>query len=497
MNKKLRFSLAITFFMAFFYANGQETVSYTLEDIVARAKAQSPAALRADTRRENLYWRYRLYLSDYNPQLRLRGTVPSYSQQFSSVVQPDGTIEFREVRQNFMDLELGLQQELAATGGTISVNSSTNRFDNFLAREGDPRTRWSGVPVNVRLLQPIFAFNQLKWNRKIEPIRYEESKREYAEEMEEISEWVTAMFFDFLVAQVNLDIATKNLTNTEEILKIERGRYNIGTTYEDKLLQVELQVLEAKQEVSQARLDMETAALRLKSYIGLNETVNVNLVLPDEIPQFDIDTDLAIDYAFQNRAVAIGFDRQRLEAEREIAMARGQRFQMNLNAEYGYNNAALMWGDIYSNPNTQALVSLGISVPILDWGRNKARMSMAKANQELTIYTIEQEIINFEQEVFTKVRNFLMLKERIEITQTSDDVADKRYEISFKRYQNGNVTITDLAIAQQEKDRNRRAYIQSLRDYWTAYYELRKLTLYDFDNKLLLYNPALEAEPSQ
>jgi outer membrane protein TolC len=237
---------------------------------------------------------------------------------------------------------------------------------------------------------------------------------------------------------------------------------------------------------------METSALRLKSYIGLNETVNVNLILPDEIAQFEINTDEAINYAFQNRAVAIGFDRQRLEAEQEIAWARGQRFQMNLNAEYGYNNAALMWGDIYSNPNTQALVSLGISVPILDWGRNKARMSMAKANQELTNFTIEQEIINFEQEVFTKVKNFEMLRERIEITKTSDEVADKRYEISFKRYQNGNVTITDLAIAQQEKDRNRRAFIQSLREFWTAYYELRKLTLYDFESQQLLYNPALE-----
>ena len=55
--------------------------------------------------------------------------------------------------------------------------------------------------------------------------------------------------------------------------------------------------------------------------------------------------------------------------------------------------------------------------------------------------------------------------------------------------QNGNVTITDLNIAQQEKDQNRRAYIQSLRDYWTAFYEMRQLTLYDFEFRQLLYNP--------
>lgn len=180
-----------------------------------------------------------------------------------------------------------------------------------------------------------------------------------------------------------------------------------------------------------------------------------------------------------------------MEAQADVAQARGQRFQMNLNASYGYNKAALMWGDIYSNPNTQALVNLSIGVPILDWGRNKARMSMAKANQKLTEFEIEQEIINFEQEIFTRVRNFIMLKDRLEITKTSDEVADKRYEISFRRYQSGNVSITDLGIAQREKDENRRSYVESLRDYWTAYFELRRLTLYDFENKELLYSPEM------
>lgn len=373
MNKNLILSLPIFFFLTFFTAYGQETVSFTLQDIISRAKSQAPASLQAETRRENRYWRYRLYQSNYNPQLRLSGTVPSYRQEFSNVQQPDGSIEFREVQQNLMDLELGLVQEIAATGGRISVNSSTNRFDNFIAVPGTPQTRWSGVPLNVRLSQPIFAFNPLKWDRKIEPLIYEESRRGYVEEMEAISQRVSEMFFDFLVAQVSLDIATKNLKNSEEILKIERGRYNIGTTYEDKLLQVELQVLEAKQDLARARLQMETNSLRLKSYVGLNETLALILIPPAEIPAFSIDVEEAIDFAFQNRSDALNFERQRLQAESDVAQARGQRFQMSFNASFGYNNAAFALNDIYVNPNTQALVSLGFQVPVLDWGRKIGR----------------------------------------------------------------------------------------------------------------------------
>lgn len=476
-------------FLAPNWAFSQERLTFTLEDIVSRAKSRSPAALRAETRKENRYWNYRFYQSNYNPQLRLGGTVPGFSQSVNNVIQPDGSIGFREVRQNLMDLELGMEQVIGATGGNISVNSSTNRFDNFLAPTGTPQTQWSGVPINVRFSQPIFAFNPLKWDKKIEPLLYEESKREYVEEMEQISQTVTQLFFDFLIAQVNFEIASKNLNNTQEILKIEQGRYNIGTTYEDKLLQVELQVLQARQDLAQARLDLEANSLRLKSYIGLNETADLTLIPPQDLPVFEIDIEQAIDYAFQNRAEALGFDRRLLQAESGIAQARGQRFNVQLNASYGLNNAALQWQDIFIDPNRQALVNLGFLVPILDWGRNKARMGQAEANKRLVEYTVEQDVINFEQEIFTKVRNFAMLRDRLEITKLSDEVADKRYEISLRRYQNGNVTITDLNIAQQEKDQNRRAYIQSLRDFWTAYFEMRQLTLYDFESRQLLYLP--------
>ena len=467
---------------------GQEKVNYSLQDIIARAKAQSTAALRTQTIRENRFWQYRLYLSNYNPQLRLNGTIPSYSQSVTNVTQPDGSIEFREVEQNMIDLELGLQQVISPTGGVVSINSSSSRFDNFLEPPG-VRTRYSGVPVNIRLNQPIFAFSPYKWDKKIQPLVFEESKREYVEQMEQISQVATQLFFDYLLAQVNLEIAEKNLVNTEDIYRIENGRYNIGTTSEDRLLQVELQVLQAKQGVTQAMLDMETSMLSLKSYVGLTESAEVQLVLPDDIPSVKVDVDRAIELAFQNRSVALGFKRQLLEAEEQVARARGQRFQMSLNASYGYNNAASTFENIYLNPNQQALVNLSISMPILDWGRSKARMEQARANQRLAEYTVEQETINFEQEIYSMARNFQMLEDRLEITELSDKVAEKRYEISRDRYLSGRVTITDLNIAQTEKDTNKRAYISSLREYWTAYYDLRQLTLYDFENNQLLYIP--------
>ncbi|MEP0714198.1 MAG: TolC family protein, partial [Algoriphagus sp.] len=364
-----------------------------------------------------------------------------------------------------------------------------SRFDNFISNPNQPQTQFLGTPINVRLQQPIFAYNPFKWDKKIAPLIFEESKREYVQELENVSALVTELFFNFLTAQVNVEIATKNLKNSEDIYAIEKKRYEVGMTFEDELLQIELQSLQAKQDLAQAKLDLESSSLAVNSYIGLNQSTEIKLLSPTEIPDFDVDVEQALDLAFKNRAEALGFDRRKLQAESEVARAKGQRFDATLNASYGTNNTASNWADVYGNPNTQALVNLGISVPILDWGRSKARMAQAMANQQLVDYTVQQEMVNFEQEIFTKVKNFLMIRERLNVTKLADEVAERRYDISLNRYQTGNVDITNLNIAQNEKDSNKRAFYASLRDFWVAYYELRSLTLYDFEKEELLYVP--------
>ena len=118
----------------------------------------------------------------------------------------------------------------------------------------------------------------------------------------------------------------------------------------------------------------------------------------------------------------------------------------------------------------------------MDWGRRKSAVKTAEALQKFTEYQVEQDIINFDEEVLTLVRQFEMLKEQIKITRVADDIAQRRYDITKNRFNIGKISITDMNIALTEKDAAKQNYIQSLRDYWEAYFDLRGLTLYDFEN---------------
>jgi outer membrane protein TolC len=461
--------------------------TFSIEEVIERALAQSPFAKQAETRKENRYWQYRSFKTNYNPQLRLNGGLPNYSQSFIPVRQPDGSIVFQSVNQTNSTANLGLEQPLHWTGGTISANTNFNYFND---RERDFQS-WNGTLLNVQLNQPLFGFNQLRWDRQTEPLRYEESKREFVEQMESISQEAADRFFGVLEAQTRQQISSFNLSNNDTIYKIEQGRYNIGTTSQDKLLQVELQLLRSRQDLAQAKLDLENASLALRIYLGLSDSDQIALELPENIPQFSIDLEEALQYAKQNRAAYLAFERRRLEAQRDVAQAKASRFQTSLIASYGLNNTAPNTSELYNDPQRQQQANITFSLPVIDWGRNKAMMRTAIANKKLNDYIITQEEVNFEQEIITQVRQFELLRLQLEITRKSDQVAQERYKVAQNRYLIGKIDITNLNIALTEKDDAKRGYIQALRSFWTAYYNLRRLTLYDFANRKLLYKSEL------
>ncbi len=483
MNNKVTITLAVLVLTSVSRISAQNI--FTLEDVIQRAKNQSPDSKTAETRKETGYWLYRYFKTGYNPQLVLSGTVPTYSQQYIAVQQPDGSIIYRAINQTNPGVNLGLEQPIRWTGGRISANTSLNYFNNISSRF----TQWSGQVVNIQLSQPIFAYNPYKWNRKIQPFVYEESRRAFVEKSEYISIQVASQFFDVLLQQINAQIAKFNMANNDTINKIEQGRYNMGTTSKDKLLQVELQLLRSRQDVAQANLDLLTNRLRLRTFMGLKDGDEFRLIMPETLPQFEVTVDEAMFYAKQNRADYIAFERRRIEAERDVAQAKGNRFSTSLSATYGLNNQAQLVNDIYVNPQKQQTLNVGFNIPVLNWGRNHASMQTALANKRLNDYIIAQDEINFEQTIITQVLQFEMLRLQIEITKKADEVAQERYNVSQNRYLIGKIDITNLNIALNEKDNAKRSYIQALKSFWIAYYDLRRSTLYDFSTRQLLYKP--------
>lgn len=474
----------------------QEKRVLTLDEVIELAKANSVSAKIAETRRNIGYWDFRVYKAGLKPQLLLRGNLPNYTDRTTPINQPDGSVAFRTINQNNSDLSLRVQQVLPWTNTTVAFETNISRFDNYA--EGSEQTFYQGDPVGLTISQPLFEVNPFKWDKLVLPLQYEQSKRTYVQAIESASQRAAQFFFGLLVVQKNLQLAIQNEESNEEVYNIEQGRYNIGTTTLDKVLQTELNLIRAQGQAQQARLDLQTTSLDLRNFIGLTDNVELELVPPAEVPEFAIDYDEALKYAKANRAEYLGFEVDRLNQERRVAEARARRFSATMSASFGYVSPQQgSFGGVYDRDvlASGSTVRLNFALPILDGGRNKARMRSARESQKFTQFNIEQNQVNFDQEIFTAVNNFDQIRYQIEIALKGQEIALQGFEITNGRYLAGKVGILDLNTARDTKDSAVRTYIQALQQYWNAYYEIRALTLYDFRQNKILYNPLLEYNP--
>jgi len=455
-----------------------DTIRISLGEVVTMAKARSIASRQAATVRETKYWQWRTYRSNYQPQLSLTGILPGYSKTFTQVLQPNGTIQFQPIHNDNSSLNLSFSQSIAATGGSIYGTTQLQRFDDFDRKN----TLYNGVPYGIGYSQPLWQFNSLKWDKKIEPLKFNESKQAYIESMEQVSIIASGYFFDLLLAQVNLQVAETNLVNTQNIQRIANEKLDLGKISKNEILQLQLEQLKARKAVGMAKRDMQIATLNLRSYTGLTGADKIALQLPAAIIDMNLATDKVLAEAYANRSDAIAFVRRMAEAKRDVAKARGDNgLNAVLTANLGYSKSAQTIEKVYQNPQDQQLVQLSFVIPVLDWGRSRSRTKTAQANQQLTEYTVEQDKQIFVQQIVTQVTLFNMMRDQVALAAEADSIASEKYQIAKDRYVLGNLSVTDLSIAFTEKDQAKRDYISALRDFWGAYYQLRYLSLYDFE----------------
>ncbi len=476
--------LALTFHLPVFSQNEVTEKTLNLGEVISLAKEQSLMALMSRHQFRSSYWEFRTHQASTKPGLTLEGTLPSLNNTTESVIQPDGTEEF--VQRSFMrtSLDLQLNQNIAWTGGRVFVSSELQRNDNF---GEEPPTNYLAYPVTIGFFQPINGYNEFKWDKRIEPIKYEEAKLQYINTMEQVSRQAVRYFFDLALAQINLEIARKNLANNDTLFQIAKGRYQLGTIAENELLNMELSYLNAGTAINEATIDLELRKSRLRVFLGFNERVSLELILPREIPVITLDYDRTLAEAKANNPEVLEMERRLLEAERVVAEARSRKgIRGDLFATFGLSGVNEDFRNSYTDLTRQQRVEVGVQVPLLDWGLGKGQFRMAQSAEEVVKTDVQQSMIDFDENVFLQVMQFNLQDDQVVISSKADSIADFRYEVTKQRFLIGKIDVLVLKDALEEKDVARRGYVQALRNFWDYFYDLRRLTLYDWQKDIKL-----------
>lgn len=456
--------------------SAQEAMELTLQQTIRHAQEQSPDAQSARHSFRSSYWNYRYYRANYLPNLTLTSN-PYLDRAINKVTLGDGSVKFVEQNLLASDLTLSLTQNVPWTGGTFFVETSAQRIDLF----SDNSHSYQTSPVNIGYRQSLFGHNSLKWDRRIEPVRYREARKRYVETLELVAAAATQKFFALATAQSNYEIACTNYANADTLYIYARGRYDIGTISENEMLQLEINKLTEETNRMNARIEVDNAMQELRSYLGIQQDVELKVRIEDFVPDLQIDLNEALMLAAQNSPDIENMQRRRLESESAVSQARANAgLKADIYLRFGLTQTADRWKNAWRNPMDQQYVSLSVSLPILDWGRGKGQVRVAKSNRDLVQTQVEQDKTDFDLNIRKLVKQFNLQAQRVHIAARTDTTAQRRADVARRLYLLGQSTILDLNASITEKDSARRNYVTALYDYWSLYYTLRSLTLYDF-----------------
>ena len=476
--KKILYSLCILFLpVQFIISQETNTAKLTIHEAIDIAQKQSPDIVVARHSFRSSYWNYTFYKANYLPSLAF-SSRPNFNHRINVINMPDGTSEYVEQNQLITDGAFSITQNIPWTGGSFSIETGLQRLDLY----GNNRAHsYRSNPVTVSFIQSLFGYNSLKWDSKIEPLRYEEAKKTYVEALELVATRTTYRFFNLARAQTNLDIAKTNYANADTLYTFAKGRYNIGTITENEMLQLEVNRLTEESNMLSAQIDVDNNMQELQYYLGFKDAQTIETIVDDDIPAFTVDLEKALLYALDNSPDILNMERRKIESESNVAYAKSLRgFKAELFAQLGLSQTGVEMNDAYKNPLNQQYVEIGVNLPILDWGRGKGRVQVAKSNRDMVYSQVEQNRTNFELNVIRVVKQFNLQINLVNVAKKTDQTANRRNDVARRLYILEKSTILDLNAAIAEKDAARRNYINSVYSYWSLYYTLRSITLYDF-----------------
>lgn len=453
----------------------------TLEFVQRLARQNALSVKTAEVNSSLAALDQQLYRARTKPRLDFSANLPNYFSSFNETVQPDGTVAFRPISINNSTAQLTLSQPITATGGTFFVRTNLQRFDDY---END-QTNYNGIPVRVGFLQPIFGFNTWKWQKKILPLAAEEATSLHNAELQEVTALATRLFFELLIADQNRQIAKGNQAANERLFNIAKERYELGKINRGDLVQLELELAASGQNLIQADRSVARASLAIYTLLGENFT-GASLIPAEQsdlnAPQ--VDPAEALRLARARRPETISQQRRVLEAERDLEQTKRQFGpQLQFNASLGLVRSDPELSNIYSDPQSEQIVSLQFSIPILDWGERKLAVKQATVQRDFVQLQNQREQLSLENNLLLAVDQWNQLAAELELSDRIRTLASDRFQISSESYLLGSIPLTELTLAQQNRDQLARAYLSTLTTYWLTYAELQRLTLYDFVKK--------------
>src|SRR5690606_29983260 len=179
-------------------------------------------------------------------------------------------------------------------------------------------SQYSSVPLRIGYIQRLMGFNPFKWEKKVEPLKYEKAKKQYLYEKEGIAEDVIELFFGLALAQAEFDMARDNVNSSDTLFLMGEERFKIASISQANRMTLKQEAVHSRNTLKNSEIELQRATFSLGNYLNMGRQQGLTVVLPQRPMHIDIPVEQALLLAAENNPDYLTNRQEIMEAEREV-----------------------------------------------------------------------------------------------------------------------------------------------------------------------------------
>lgn len=281
-------------------------------------------------------------------------------------------------------------------------------------------------------------------------------------------------FLTLLKAREDVRSAKDSVARLSSQLRVTQAFYDVGLKPKLDVLQAEVDLAKAEDELLQARNDVATQQARLNTLLTLSLDANVNYVGELEYVPFTLDVDECLKRAFDNRPdlnmakydVDIAKKESRIAFSELLPQVGADLDYARSGDDWAVNGGS--WGTPAQTEFSQWSVSVSAQWKVFDFGSTWYSWRQAKKG----VSRYEADELNLREEISYAVKaahlDIGAADARIKVTRKALEQAKESYRMAVARYQAQVGTNTDVLDAQASLTEAEANLTQAMADYQTA-----------------------------
>lgn len=295
---------------------------------------------------------------------------------------------------------------------------------------------------------------------------------------------VTKTYYALAVAQRKYATAQRALDTAKHFYDITQDTERVGQASHSDVIQAEIQYRQQQQAFEEARLAMESARLNLA--VLLFPTLNENFTVVD-----DLDSAVALP-PFSEAERMAGRENPDLRAATEalheaslnVTSAKGAFLpSFYTDSVYGIEANAYALHSVSAGdpkpgvlPNLGYFVTVGVNVPVWDWGTLRSKLHQAEFKREQARVELSQTQRQLLSNLYGSYNEAAVARGAVEGSRHTADLAAESLRLINLRYQAGAATALEVVSAENTLTQARNAYDDAQVRYRVALATLQTVT---------------------